>query len=122
MKPRTCLAVMLLPLLAACMAPPKYNWGHYEESLHAYYKDAARQAELIAELEQIIHDAEASGKPVAPGLYAEHGYLLMQLGLKQEAAVLFQKEKTRWPEASQLMDAMIRSVESAPAAVATRKE
>lgn len=118
------LLVCLLPfLLAACaVTQPKYDWGGYEDALHGYYKDATKQPQLAAELATTIASSEASGKPVPPGLYAEHGYLLMQSGRKQEAAALFRKEKQRWPESSALMDVMLRSVEPAALVAEPRKE
>ncbi len=123
MASKRLLVWLLPPLLAACATTrPKYDWGGYEDALHGYYKDATRQPQLAAELAMTIAACEASGKPVPPGLYAEHGYLLMQSGRKPEAAALFRKEKQRWPESSTLMDLMLRSVEPAALVAEPRKE
>jgi hypothetical protein len=121
--PKRLLVWLLPPLLAACATTqPKYDWGGYEDALHGYYKDATKQPQLAAELATTIAASESSGKPVAPGLYAEYGYLLMQSGRKQEAAALFRKEKGRWPESSTLMDVMLRTVEPAAPVAEARKE
>ena len=123
MAPKRLLVWLLPLLLAACATTqPKYDWGGYEDALHGYYKDATKQPRLAAELATAIAASEASARPVAPGLYAEYGYLLMQSGRKQEAAVLFRKEKQRWPESSALMDVMLRSVEPAALVAEPRKE
>ena len=108
--------------LAACAAPSKYNWGNYEGSLYSYYKDTSKTAEHAAELQRTITDSEATGKLVAPGLYAEYGFLMLQEGKSKDAIAQFEKEKAKWPESTYLMDNMIRIASSSSAKSATSKE
>lgn len=96
-------------ILAGCnVAPQKYTWGGYEQSLYSYYKDPTKSAAYAAELEKAIQESEKTQKPVAPGMYAEYGYLLLQQGKSKEAVALFEKEKAKWPESTQLMNSMIQ--------------
>jgi hypothetical protein len=101
------VTLLSLPLLG-CVAPAKYAWGNYDGSLYGYYKDSTRMEAHVEEIENIIKSAEKSNKKVAPGIHAEYGYFLMQNGKLSEAAVQFEKEKTDWPESTQLMSNMIK--------------
>jgi hypothetical protein len=109
-------AVCALPiLLGACVAPVKYNWGNYDQSLYRYYKDPALSTEYMAELESIVATASTTQARVAPGIHAEYGYLLMQAGKPDEARAQFEQEKAGWPESAQLMNNMIRMAGARPA-------
>lgn len=98
--------------LTACATPnKKYEWGGYEQALYGYYKAPADVDALVASIDAVVANAEKAGRPVPPGIYAEHGFLLLQQGKNQQAAVLFTKEKSRWPESTVLMDRMIKLTE-----------
>lgn len=104
---------VLLPLslvmVTACAPQTKYSWGGYEGALYSYYKnptEAKGTAEVIA---KTIADAEGKGKKVPPGLYAEYGYLQLELGGADAAIASFEKEKAAWPESAALMDNMIKT-------------
>jgi hypothetical protein len=103
-----CLGVLLA--LAGCVttAPAKYSWGNYENSLYSYYKDSSKSGDYEAELARMIRDSEGTAKPVAPGLYAEYGFLMLQEGKSKEAIAQFEKEKAKWPESTYLMNNLIR--------------
>jgi|SRR3569623_217503 len=96
-------------LLTGCATShQKYEWGNYDRSLYSYYKDPSNPAEHLEELQSIIEEAEKSKGNVAPGIYAEYGYFLMQQGKSTEAVAQFAKEKAKWPESAQFMDTMIK--------------
>lgn len=109
MRPTIALIVILgsLSQLAGCATPPKYDWGKYDASLYAYYKNPAKAPELIESLQRIIQVDTARKAMVGPGIYAEYGYLLMQQGKLQEAIEAFNEEARRWPESKVFMDRMI---------------
>ncbi|RZA29514.1 MAG: DUF4810 domain-containing protein [Proteobacteria bacterium] len=109
---RLLLAALSLLLLSACVAPAKYSWGNYDGTLYTYYKDPTRLDAHVAEMESIIRSSEQTSKKVAPGIYAEYGYFLMQNGKAGAAVTQFEKEKTNWPESAQLMSSMIRLAEA----------
>lgn len=106
------IAAMTVLLAAGCAAPAKYNWGGYENSLYQYYKDPTKAGELSAALMETIQSAEKTQGIVPPGIYAEYGYLLVQQGKAKEAVPYFEKEKSKWPESTYLMDSMIKTASS----------
>lgn len=122
MRLRSIMVLSAVLVLSACAAPSKYNWGNYEGSLYSYYKDTSKTAEHAAELQRTITDSEATGKLVAPGLYAEYGFLMLQEGKSKDAIAQFEKEKAKWPESTYLMDNMIRVASSSSTKPAARKE
>jgi hypothetical protein len=101
------IVFVLAALLTGCASSGKYYWGSYEDSMYKSYKDPTKAAELTAELNDIITSSEKSNKPVAPGIYAEYGFLLHQQGKSKEAIPYFEKEKAHWPESTSLMNSMI---------------
>lgn len=118
---RCLLTAACVLTLSACTAPPqKYVWGNYDEALYQHYKSPANAAMLITSLEASIKKANAIGGKVAPGLYAEYGYLLMTQGKSADAIASFEKEKAGWPESTVFMNRMIQVAQTNPAA--QRKE
>jgi hypothetical protein len=108
------LVVAIVGLLTGCVtANQKYEWGKYDSSLYAYYKDPTKADELAASLAAVIAAADANRAKVPPGIYAEYGYLQMQQGKNQEAVDSFKQEAAHWPESKVFMDQMIK-VASAP--------
>jgi hypothetical protein len=108
------LVVAAVSILAGCVTTnQKYEWGKYDASLYAYYKDPTKAGELSASLEAVIAAADAKRAKVPPGIYAEYGYLQMQQGKNQEAVTSFKQEAAHWPESKVFMDQMIK-VASAP--------
>ncbi|OED50532.1 hypothetical protein ACH42_00985 [Endozoicomonas sp. (ex Bugula neritina AB1)] len=105
----TAMAVFTVTvLISGCQTSQGlYYWGEYESGLYDYYKDPAELATLSEQLLQAIEDANG---PVAPGIYAEYGTLLLQQGKKEEAVASYTKEKALWPESQHLMDAMINNL------------
>ncbi len=108
-------------LLISC-APQQYVWGSYETELYDYYEDPEQLESLMKALETAIADGEESAKNtgsaggaktnrVAPGLYAEYGYLLMLKNQNARAKSYFKKEKQSWPESTVLMDKMIKVID-----------
>ncbi|NNJ70828.1 MAG: DUF4810 domain-containing protein, partial [Kiritimatiellales bacterium] len=67
------------------------------------------------ELTGLIEKYEArktpATKPMAPGLYAEYGFLLMRQGENGRAISYFNKEKALWPESAVFMDSMIQTAQ-----------
>ena len=109
-------------LLVSCAPQQKYVWGSYETELYGYYQDPERLENLMEALETAIAEGEKSAKKtssadsaiarrIAPGLYAEYGYLLMLNNEGARAKSYFEKEKQSWPESTVLMDKMIKVID-----------
>jgi hypothetical protein len=108
-------------LMAGCATRhEKYAWGTYDRSLYVYYKDPASVVALSGNLEATIKGAETTHAVVAPGLYAEYGYLRLQQGDAKGAVTAFQQEEIRWPESKVFMDHMIKVASSNSASGSAR--
>ena len=106
---------MLVVAMAGCQtASQKYDWGNYDPSLYAYYKDPTKVGELNSSLEAVIKDSESKHSVVPPGIYAEYGYLKLQQGKGHDAVQAFRQEEVHWPESKVFMEHMIQ-VASLPA-------
>ena len=81
----TIVAIVLLALTGCATNRNKYDWGSYNDSLYASYKDPTKAAELMASLKAIIDGASAGHGAVPPGVFAEYGYLQLQQGKAPEA-------------------------------------
>ena len=104
-----------LVLLSGCVAShERYAWGNYDRSLYAYYKAPAKADEFAMNLAAIVKGADQTHAIVAPGIYAEYGYLMMQQGKMQDAIKAFQSEEKQWPESRIFMDRMIKLASAEP--------
>jgi hypothetical protein len=103
------IAPILAGLLAGCVTNhQRYEWGAYDPSLYAYYKDPTKEAALAESLAEIISTADSQHALVPPGIYAEYGYLQLQEGKNLAAVDLFKQEESHWPESKVFMDRMIK--------------
>jgi hypothetical protein len=97
-------------LLSGCVTPSVYQWGGYDSSLYASYKDPTQVEQLRLKLETLISEQEKNRQKVAPGLYAELGTLYLQAGASDKAIAMYTRERDAWPESKGLMDTMIKNV------------
>lgn len=120
-------SLLLLPclgllLFSGCTSPYLFEWGNYDQWLYENYKNPKNDEELYVDLTALITKYESrrnpSAKPMAPGLYAEYGFLLMRRGENELAINYFNKEKELWPEAAVFMDSMIQTAQIADQAAA----
>ena len=109
--------LILLGLLCGCTSNSLYEWGKYDQWLYENYKHPKDDEELYVDLTGLITEYESrknpQTKPMAPGLYAEYGFLLMRRGENERAIEYYTKEKALWPEASVFMDSMIQTAQIA---------
>lgn len=109
---RRCLLVFpLAMLLTACVQPPMYQWGNYENGLYKSYQDPNQIEALRIDLESHINELESRQQKIAPGLYAELGTLYFQKGDSDTAKRYYAKERDAWPESRGFMTAMIETIE-----------
>ncbi len=106
MHKRTLLVLALLLGLSACAPPAKYYWGDYMGSLHSYYLDPKGEAGYEKALADVT-SADAKGRKVPPGLFAEYGYEELAHGNVDKAVEMFGREKAAWPESAMFMDKAI---------------
>jgi hypothetical protein len=115
------VAPILVWALAGCVTNhQRYDWGSYDPSLYAYYKDPTKEAALVESLAAIISTADSDHALVPPGIYAEYGYLQLQEGKNPAAVELFKQEEAHWPESKIFMDRMIKVASAAPQQSSTK--
>ena len=111
-----------LLLLTGCAAPGLYQWGGYDQSLYAGYKDVTKMEALRIKLEAHVGEMEKSNARVAPGLYAELGTLYLKSGASQKAIYFYTKERNAWPESRVLMTSLIQNLERRQSASSGTKQ
>lgn len=118
-------------LLVSCAPQQQFVWGTYETSLYGYYKNPEQLENLMKSLEKAIAEGEEAAKSsaaadgtkprrIAPGLYAEYGYLLMLKNDGAKANIYFEKEKASWPESMVLMDKLIAVVDQSDRRISSK--
>ena len=93
-----------------CAPSTLYHWGDYEHALYDWYKHPGRSMAYQQAVADTIERAEGFNQ-VPPGLYAEHGFMLLQSKQYAQAIVSFEQERQRWPESTMLMNKMIESAQ-----------
>lgn len=110
------LSLSFIVILSGCSSGPKplFVYGDYSEDYYASKKDNSPKSDLKFQksIEYAIENSEKSrsGK-VAPGMYANLGYIYLKSGNTQKAIDSFIKEKVEYPEATIFMDRMIQKTE-----------
>jgi hypothetical protein len=99
------MGAIVLPLVA-CATPPRFEFGSYEPTLYAYYKKPEMADKYEAALEKAIEKGESSDR-LAPGMYAELGYLRLSQGDQAAAAQMFEKEAAAFPESAFFMNRIV---------------
>ena len=101
--------------LGGCVAQqaPLYEWGTYSHDLLHYAKNPSEERKFSDALLVDVQKAEAVHK-VPPGLYAEYGYTLLDLGDARGATDYFGRERDHWPESAPLMSRLIVRINAAP--------
>jgi len=106
------IAVLLVVLLSGCAQKSLYEWGSYSQDLLVYAKNPQASKDFAEKLRKNLQRAERVGR-VPPGMYAEMGYVMVEVGDDREAVTWFEKERAKWPESATLMSGLIRRL-SAP--------
>ena len=106
-KPSISIALLLATALGGCQPATRFEWGNYEPSLYAYYKDTGQRTQYRRALVSAIAAGTKSNK-VAPGLHAELGYLDMEDGNLVEARANFEREIALFPESRQFLQGIIQ--------------
>jgi hypothetical protein len=110
------LAAALFVLSGCSGKEPLYYYGDYSESYYNDKKEMSAESalELQKAIEEAIEDAdEGSSDRVAPGMYANLGYIYLKQGNTKKAKENFIKEKTLYPESAHFMDRMLQKIQKA---------
>jgi hypothetical protein len=102
------ILIATILLLSNCRSNDSmYNWGNYERNVHNHNKSPIEKEKFAKNLQKIIKNGEKTNQ-VPPGIYAEYGYIMLELKNYDKAINYFNKEKKLWPESSKLMNIMIK--------------
>ena len=107
------ILILLIPviLLASCTSTkPLYSWSKYDISSYNYLKnnDEKSTQELIKNYEAIIAKQKGSRQVAPPGIYADYGFILLQLGKNEEGNAMLEKEIALYPESKIFIDRIIK--------------
>jgi hypothetical protein len=105
---------LLLATTACTTTTTLYDWGNYSRISLLETRGSMTDQEYADALLVIITNAEATNK-VPPGIYAEYGFALLELGNRAGAAEWFAKERAKWPESTVFMDRLIAVAAGDPA-------
>jgi hypothetical protein len=95
--------------LYGCGAQTRFEWGSYESSLYSYYKDSGQRTAYEASLVKAIDAGKKSNK-VAPGLYAELGYMRLEDGDAAQAQTDFDEEMKLFPESRAFLTGVAKRI------------
>ncbi len=114
-KLRLLLVLFALAIFAGCASQgkPMYYWGDYSHTLYELKKHPSDEslAKHIVCLDDIIKNSKEIGVRVPPGVYAEYGYRMLDMGKKNEAISYFRLEEQTYPESTVFMERLIESVD-----------
>lgn len=106
------ILISIITLLTGCATQPSmYNWGSYEQDLFTYFHDPADKEKAINNHLDLVNKLNLADVKPAPGFYAEAGTFLLLEGETDKAIHFYKLEAEVWPESSQLMTALINSLE-----------
>jgi hypothetical protein len=103
------IALILGITTSGCGPTVLYDWGPYEDSLHASYV-THDEARAWSSLEETITLAHQSGRRLPPGACAEYAFALYKRGQHGRAIEYFEREAHLFPESKPLMDKLIARV------------
>ncbi len=101
-------------LLASCTTQKSlYSWGNYESASYNYLKNSNEKStqELIEAYQKIIKKQKGTRGVVPPGIYADYGFLLLQINKTEEGKAMLMKEITLYPESKVFIDRILKMAE-----------
>jgi hypothetical protein len=101
-------------MLSSCVSQvPLYTWDKYETRSYNYLKNSDEEStqELIETYQKIINKQKGSRGVVPPGIYADYGYVLLQLNKTEEGKALLLKEVALYPESKVFIDRILKMME-----------
>ena len=100
--------------LIACEPQKKrlYSWGHYDEASYYYLKNKDEKSTqlMIDSYKRIIEKQTGLRGVVPPGIYADYGFLLIQLKKTEEGKAMLKKEIELYPESQVFIDRILKTL------------
>jgi len=100
--------------LTSCSPKILYSWDNYDAASVKYLKDGDEKSieQMIKTYQQLIDKQKGTRKTVPPGIYADYGFILMQIGKTEEGKAMLEKEIVLYPESKIFIDRILKMLES----------
>lgn len=101
-------------LLTSCTANQNlYSWSNYEDASYTHLKNSTDESarELIKNYQKIIEKQKGTRQSVPPGIYADYGFILLQMNKTEEGKTMLQKEIESYPESKIFIDRILNMLE-----------
>jgi hypothetical protein len=111
---KTLILVSILILVSSCtVQKPLYSWSKYDSTSYNYLKNSDEKSTqaLIENYKNIIEKQTGTRNVVPPGVYADYGYILLQIGKTDEGKELLMKEVELYPESKIFIDRILKMLE-----------
>jgi len=105
------MALCCIIYIGGCAPKTLYYWGGYEDYLYEINMNSNEEGAFEILSEAVSAAEKKNDMKLAPGLYAEYGFMLYQKGRTDEAVHYFSKESEAFPESSPLMEKLIARIE-----------
>jgi len=105
------IVLFFIIYIGGCAPPTLYYWGNYEGYLYEINMKSDPEGAFNILSEAVTTVENNQEIRLAPGLYAEYGFMLYQKGRTDEAVHYFRKESEAFPESSPLMNKLIARIE-----------
>lgn len=100
-------------LVSCTMQKPLYSWGKYEITSYNFLKNGDEKStqQLIKTYQNIIEKQKGSRGVVPPGVYADYGFILLQVDRTEEGKAMLLKEIALYPESKIFIDRILKIIE-----------
>lgn len=111
---RTLIFLTFFFTLASCTTQKQlYTWNDYSITSYNYLKNSDDKSVegLIKTYQRIIDKQKGKRNIVPPGIYADYGFLLLQVDKISEGRAMLQKEIELYPESKIFIDRILKMTE-----------
>ncbi|MDA3911852.1 MAG: DUF4810 domain-containing protein [Bacteroidales bacterium] len=100
-------------MLFSCGQKPLYDYRNYDNTTYSYLKKNDEKADqnLAETYESIIEKPRGERNTVPPGIYADYGYLLLQLDQTEKGKKMLAREIELYPESKIFIDRILKKLE-----------
>ncbi|MGZ0016899.1 DUF4810 domain-containing protein [Yeosuana sp. AK3] len=113
MKKTFILFIALLLTVSCTTQKPLYTWGDYNNTTYKFLKKSDEKAtqNLIESYEKIINNQKGLREVPPPGIYADYGFLLLQIEQTQKGKEMLDKEIALYPESQIFIERILKMLE-----------
>lgn len=111
---KTIIFLSAVWLLSSCtVQKPLYSYAKYDAASYNYLKNSDEKSTqaLIENYQKIIEKQTGTRNVTPPGVYADYGYVLLQIGKTAEGKALLVKETELYPESKIFIDRILKMLE-----------